>query len=398
MLDMRDNPTTKLAARARSVLADLVAFDTTSRNSNLALIDYAESLLHTAGAHTTRIPDATGEKSNLWGVVGPADAPGGVVLSGHTDVVPVDGQDWHTDPWTLTEADGKLFGRGTCDMKGFVALALAAAEDYGKADLAKPIHFALSHDEEVGCLGAPAMIDVITAQNPATIDAVIVGEPSRMKVITGHKGLIPLRVEVEGFEAHSSLTGNGACAVSHAVTIMNHVLGLGERMAANAPNDSPFDPPAGTVTIGMMSGGSAPNILAANAEFESLIRPAPWDDPAEIERSIADKAAEVEALMRQTAPQARVTVTVQARVPPLAPENDGKAEQLARSITGDNAQHLASYGAEAGQFQRAGLSTVICGPGDIAQAHQPNEYISLEQFHMGAGFLNQLGQRLAQPE
>lgn len=395
MLDICDDRTEKLTARARSVLADLVAFDTTSRNSNLALIDYAEALLKDAGARTMRIPDATGEKANLWGVIGPEDAPGGVVLSGHTDVVPVDGQDWHTDPWTLTEADGKLFGRGTCDMKGFVALALAAAEDYAKMDLAKPVHLALSHDEEVGCLGAPAMIDVIVARSRAAIDAVIVGEPSRMKVITGHKGLMPLSVTLEGFEAHSSLINDGACAVSHGVALMQHVLGLGDEMAANAPEDSPFDPPAGTVTIGMMSGGSAPNILAAEAQFQSLIRPAPWDDPAGIERSIREKAAAIEGEMRKTAPNAKVTVTFSANVPPLAPEIDGKAEQLARSLTGDNAQHLASYGAEAGQFQRAGLSTIICGPGDIAQAHQPNEFISLEQFQMGAQFLCRLGGRMA---
>ncbi len=377
-----------LAERARAVLADLIAFDTTSRNSNLPLIDYAEAKLKALGARTRRIPTADGLKANLWAVIGP-DAPGGVVLSGHTDVVPVDGQAWDTDPWSLTERNGRLYGRGTSDMKCFVATALAAAEDFAGAHLSRPIHFAFSHDEEVGCLGAPAMIDVIASEAPP-IEAVIVGEPSEMKVISGHKGLLPLSVTLKGKEAHSSLLGDGACAVTHAVPIMAHILSIGEAMAQAAPADSPFDPPAGTLTIGQVRGGAAINILAGDAEFSVMIRPAPWDDGEAIMHSIQSKADEVQTLMRQTAPEALVTVSLHAKVPPLKPEQDGAAERLARALTGDNALRVASYGAEGGQFQQAGFSTVICGPGSIAQAHQPNEFIELSQVAAGADFMLRL--------
>ncbi len=383
-----------LAERGRAVLSELVAFDTTSRNSNLALIDYAEGVLHAAGARTRRIPNEDGTKANLWGVIGPAETPGGIVLSGHTDVVPVDGQDWDTDPWTLTEREGRLYARGACDMKGFVALALAAADDFAAAALTRPIHFALSYDEEVGCAGVPSMIDVIVRE-AAPIEAVLVGEPTEMKVVTGHKGLLGFSVTLEGREAHSSLLNDGVCAVSHAVGLMSHVLAIGDAMVLDAPDTSPFDPPHGTVTIGEMEGGTATNILARHARFATLMRPAPWDDPSAIEASLRDKAQAVEIEMQRTAPEARVLVERFASVPPLGPETDGAAERLARSLTGDNGVHVEAYGAEGGLFQRAGLSTVLCGPGSIAQAHQPNEFISLDQWAKGAQFLDNLLTRLS---
>lgn len=369
-------------------LRDLVAFDTTSRESNLPLIDHVETLLKGLGARCERIASEDGRKANLHAVIGP-DVDGGVVLSGHTDVVPVDGQPWTTDPWVLTETDGLLYGRGTCDMKGFSACALALAPVFAKTDLKRPVHFALSFDEEVGCLGAPAMIDRIMATGPKPA-IVVVGEPTDMKVVTAHKGLFSMVVTLRGQEAHSSLVNDGACAVTHAVPLMQYLVDQAEQMRATAPDDSPFDPPFGTLTIGEMKGGTALNILALDAEFGTLMRPCPWDDPSAIEAGLRERAAEIEARMRQSAPDARVTVDVRSNVPAFAPEDEGAAERLARQLTGDNSTRVVSYGTEAGQFQSAGLSVVVCGPGSISQAHQPDEFVAIDQLDQCCRFLERL--------
>ncbi|MGY6531503.1 acetylornithine deacetylase [Glycocaulis sp.] len=376
-----------------AILERLIAFDTTSRNSNLALIDWVEGYLTGLGARCERVPSADGQKSNLHAIIGP-EADGGVILSGHSDVVPVDGQNWSTDPFVLTEKGGKLYGRGTCDMKGFLACALAAAPDFAAAPLKRPVHFAISYDEEVGCLGAPSMISAMAAGNPKP-SAVIVGEPTGMKVVTGHKGLYSVRVEVTGHEAHSSLVEAGACAVTNAVILMDFLRREAEALRAAAPADSPFDPPFGTLTIGRMGGGSAVNILAKDAWFEALMRPAPWDDGPGLGRRLRALAAEVETDMRRTAPGARVTVTEMSNVPPLRPENEGEAEMIARALTGDNAPRVVSYGTEGGQFQDGGFSSVICGPGHIDQAHQPDEFGERSQLEACLAFLKKLEQRLS---
>lgn len=378
---------------ARDWLTELVAFDTTSRHSNLALIDHVQAYLSGLGARCERVANADGTKANLHAVIGP-DVDGGVVLSGHTDVVPVDGQAWSCDPWVLTEREGKLYGRGSCDMKGFIACALAAAPDFARARLKRPVHFALSHDEEVGCLGAPAMIARIAAHSPRP-SCVIVGEPTEMQVVSGHKGLYSVRVELTGKEAHSSLVESGACAVTHAAGLMHWLTQEAARLKAAAPADSPFDPPYGTLTIGRMGGGSAVNILARDAWFEALMRPAPWDDGPGLSARLVEQARKVEAEMRRTAPDARVTVTVMSDVPPLRPEDMGEAEALARALTGDNAPRVVAYGTEGGQFQEAGFSTVICGPGSIAQAHQPDEFIVASELDACMAFLKKLEQRLS---
>ena len=369
-------------------LRELVAFDTTSRHSNLPLIDHVEARLSALGAVCERIPNADGTKANLHARFGPA-VDGGVVLSGHTDVVPVDGQPWSTDPWTLTEKDGLLYGRGTCDMKGFSACILALAPQIAAADLKRPIHIALSHDEEVGCLGAPAMIERIM-DGPVKPGIVVVGEPTDMKVVTAHKGLFSLTVKLRGREAHSSLVKDGACAVTHAVPLMQYLVDQAARMEAAAPADSPFNPPYGTLTIGEMHGGTALNILALEAEFASLMRPAPWDDVTAIEKGLRERAAEVEAKMREGAPEAKIEITVRSNVPAFAPEEDGAAERLARQLTGDNSTRVVSYGTEAGQFQAAGLSVVVCGPGSITQAHQPDEFVAIDQLDQCCVFMEKL--------
>jgi len=369
-------------------LRDLVAFDTTSRNSNLPLIDHVEAKLAALGAVCERIPNADGSKANLHARFGPA-VDGGVVLSGHTDVVPVDGQPWSTDPWALTEKDGLLYGRGTCDMKGFSACILALAPQIAQADLKKPVHIALSHDEEVGCLGAPAMIDRIM-EGPVKPAVVIVGEPTDMTVVTAHKGLFSVKVTLRGREAHSSLVKDGACAVTHAVPLMQYLVDQAAEMEAAAPADSPFNPPFGTLTIGEVKGGTALNILALDAEFSSLMRPAPWDDVRAIEKGLRERAAQIEAKMREGAPEAKVDITVMSDVPAFAPEEDGAAERLARQLTGDNSTRVVSYGTEAGQFQQAGLSVVVCGPGSINQAHQPDEFVAIDQLDRCCVFLDKL--------
>jgi acetylornithine deacetylase len=371
-----------------STLRELIAFDTTSRLSNLPLIDCVEARLMALGARCRRVPSADGSKSNLHAVIGP-DIDGGVVLSGHTDVVPVDGQPWTSDPWTLTKKGSRLYGRGTCDMKGFIACALAFAPIFAAADLKRPVHFALSFDEELGCLGAPAMIERIMADIPKPA-IVIVGEPTDMKVVTAHKGLFSLKVSVKGKEAHSSLVHSGACAVTNMVPLMQYLVDQAAKMEAAAPADSPFDPPFGTLTIGQVKGGTAVNILALDAGFETLMRPAPWDDVAAIEAGVRAMALEIETRMRVHAPDASVCVERRSDVPAFKRETDGAAERLARQLTGDNATRVVSYGTEAGQFQSAGLSVVVCGPGSINQAHQPDEYIEIDQLDQCCVFMERL--------
>lgn len=377
---------------SRGWLERLVAFDTTSRHSNLALIEDVEAFLTELGARCERTVSDDGEKANLHAVLGP-DVDGGVVLSGHSDVVPVDGQDWSTDPWVLTEKDGKLYGRGSCDMKGFIACALAAAPKFAETDLERPVHFAFSYDEEVGCQGAPKMIARMAQSQPRP-SCVIVGEPTEMQVITGHKGLYSVRVTLTGKEAHSSLVEDGACAVTHAAKLMHQLVEEAAALKAAAPADSPFDPPYGTLTIGRMGGGTAMNILAKDAWFEALMRPAPWDDGPGLGQRLTQRAAEVQAEMRQTAPEAEVRVELISNVPPLMPEDMGEAETLARSLTGDNARRVVAYGTEGGQFQEAGFSTVVCGPGSIAQAHQPDEFVAISELKACDAFLEKLRVRL----
>jgi acetylornithine deacetylase len=377
---------------SRDWLTELVAFDTTSRSSNLAFIDHVEAFLESLGARCERSYSDDGTKANLHAVLGP-DAEGGVVLSGHSDVVPVDGQAWTSDPFTLTERGGKLYGRGSCDMKGFIACALAAAPDFASAPLKRPVHFAFSYDEEIGCIGAPRMIEMMAAKTPRP-SCVIVGEPTLMQVVTGHKGLYSVRVEVHGKEAHSSLVESGACATTAAVRLMNQLVEESKALKTAAPADSPFDPPYGTLTIGQMGGGTAINILARHAWFEALMRPAPWDDGPGLGRRLMESAAALQAELRERAPEARVEVSVLSNVPPLKPEADGEAEQLARQLTGDNSPRVVAYGTEGGQFQEAGFSTIVCGPGSIDQAHQADEFVAIEQLAGCDAFLAKLKDRL----
>ena len=383
-----------LAARATEELARLVAFDTTSRGSNLELIAHVEALLSALGVPSRRIANADGTKANLLASIGP-DVAGGVILSGHTDVVPVDGQPWSSDPWVLTPRGDRLYGRGTCDMKGFLALALAAVPDFATGRLKRPVHLAFSYDEEVGCLGAPDLIAEIAARVP-TPAAVIVGEPTGMEAVSGHKGIAAFRVVVSGHEAHSSQTHLGVSANMAAIRLMASLSALAERLEREADPASPFTPKWPTLTIGLINGGTALNILARECVFVFDLRTPHGVDPYDI---LADFFAEAEALdaaMKARFADAGVVVERRSRTPAMAIDPGGPAEAFARRLAGDNGPTRAvPYAAEAGQFQQAGYSVVICGPGSIDQAHQPDEYVEVSQIQRGAAFMVRLIEALS---
>ena len=378
-----------LATRALANLETLVGFDTTSRLSNLALIEWVEAYLDSWGVAHRRIPNADGTKSNLLATVGPM-VEGGVVLSGHTDVVPVDGQDWSSDPFRIVERDGRLYGRGTCDMKGFLALALAAVPDLVAAGPKKPVHLAFSYDEEVGCLGAPDMIKVIAEELPRP-DLVIVGEPTGMEAVSGHKGISTFKVTVTGHEAHSSQTQLGVSAIMAAVKLMGFLSDLAERLEREADPASPFTPKHATLTIGLVQGGTAGNILAKACWFLFDLRCQPGLDPDLVLAPFYAEAARLDAELKARFAHCGVTLERRSKTPAFAPEDAGPAEAFARRLAGDNGPpRVVGYAAEAGQFQEAGFSTVICGPGSIDQAHQPDEFVERAQMERGAAFMVRL--------
>ncbi len=372
---------------AREILDRLVAFPTVSRDSNLELVDWVEAFLEGYGVKAHRVWDADRQKAAIYANVGP-EVAGGIVLSGHTDVVPVDGQVWSTDPFAVTEIDGKLYGRGTCDMKGFDALALAAVPLALERGVKRPLQIALSYDEEVGCTGAPPMIDEMVAHLPPAA-AAIIGEPSMMKAVTGHKGSLGFAVQIRGFEVHSSIMHTGVNAIMAGAEIIAWVNAMNEANRAKkpAPLAAMFEPPWTTLHVGQIAGGTAHNITAKDCHFVVDFRVVPGESVAEWEARLRQKIAEVEAVMKSVRPEAGIEIAEDFRVPALQPETDGEAERLARSITGDNGRHVVSYGTEAGQFQERGYSAAICGPGDIAQAHQPDEFISVAQFEAGERFV-----------
>jgi acetylornithine deacetylase len=374
-------------------LRRLVAHDTTSSKSNLALIDDVETYLQGQGAKTHRVWNADRTKANLYAIVGP-NIDGGVILSGHTDVVPVEGQNWSTEPFTLTEKNGRLYGRGTSDMKAFSAIALSLVPDMNAARLKRPIVFALSYDEEIGLLGAPHMIAEIKAKLPAP-SAVIVGEPTMMKVIDGHKGIASFRTTVTGFTTHSSQTDRGVSAVEAAARLIAKISEMRIQNERAADPASPFSPPYTTMTVNVVHGGTQVNIMAGECWFDWDCRVVPGDAASGVLEKFNLHAEEIERDMRRKAPACRIVTVARSNAPPLKPSPDNPAADLAKAITGHNATDVVSYCAEAGQFQEAGFSTVICGPGSIDQAHQPDEYIALDQLAEGTAFIRKLIARLA---
>jgi len=377
-----------------ALMEKLISFPTVSRDTNIPLIDWVAGYLDGHGIESHRYIDPEQPKHALFAHVGPWEE-GAIVLSGHTDVVPVDGQPWDTDPFSVVEKNGKYYGRGTCDMKGFDALAIWALVEAHHAGVKRPLQIALSFDEEVGCTGAPPMIRAMQPVLPKG-SAVIVGEPSTMQAVTGHKGGTGFNTHVVGFEVHSSLLHTGVNAIMAGAKLIEWANEMNTENMGRKPSAlaAMFDPPFTTVHVGMIEGGTAHNITAKDCFFAMDFRVVPGENKDAWGTAYLKKVREVEKQMQKVVADTRIEVTPRFDVPALEPEEDGEAETLVRQITGDNASHKVSYGTEAGQFQEAGYSAVICGPGDIAQAHQPNEFIEVAQFNAGHDFMRKLVARL----
>jgi acetylornithine deacetylase len=391
--------TENLTRSAIEILRSLISFDSTSSNSNLPLIEFVEEYLSSIGVPATKIISTCGKKANLVGSVGP-QCSDGVILSGHTDVVPVAGQVWASEPFTLERRDQRLFGRGTADMKGFIACALAAIPVLSAHGcLRRPLHLALSYDEETGCLGAPSMIEWIAASLPRPA-AVIVGEPTGMAVVSSHKGVRLYRIAVKGHEAHSSLAHLGVSANMVAAKLMKQLVEIADELESNADAHSSFVPAFSTLSIGQIHGGTAANILAGECWFDFDLRCLPNVDPDVILGPFLEKVMQTDIEVRQRFSDCVVEMTLLADVPPLAADGPEYAGRLARHLTGDNATgRVVPYCSEAGQFQATGFPTVICGPGYIEQAHQADEYIEIGQLEQCLEFMMRLGDHLSvEPE
>jgi len=374
------------------MLAHLVSFDTTSRDGNIPLIAFVEDYLDGWGVPHFRVDYEANRKTNLFATIGPQIA-GGIVLSGHTDVVPVDGQPWTSDPFDLTQRGERLFGRGTCDMKGFLAVCLAEVPNFLKAGLKSPIHLALSCDEEVGCKGVRPLVAHMRDNLPKP-RAVIVGEPTSMKVVNAHKSAVTFATEVTGHEAHSSLTHHGVNAILVAGELLSEISRIRQDMIAAGDPTNRFDPPYSTVHVGVIEGGTAKNIIPRRCAFQWETRLLPTADPGEVPRRIEDFARSLEPAMKSVAPEAGIATEAVNRVPGLAPEKDSPAEHLALHLAGANSTHAVSYCTEAGLFQQIGIPSVICGPGSIEQAHKPDEYIDISELRKCEAFMSKLTQQL----
>jgi acetylornithine deacetylase len=354
-----------------------VGFDTTTRTSNFPLIEFVEKYLDSHGVKHIRVDYEKDRKTNLYATIGP-DVEGGIVLSGHTDVVPVDGQNWASDPFVLTEREGKLFGRGTCDMKGFIAVALALVPKFKAMKLKTPIHLALSCDEEVGCKGVRPLVAHMKdhLKRPR---AVFVGEPTEMKVVNGHKSAVTFSTEVKGHEAHSSLTDQGVNAIMVAADVISEISTLRREFIAVGDPSGRFDPPYSTIHVGVISGGTAKNIIPRRCDFQWETRLLPTADFEFVPKRMELLAAKLEPAMKAVAQDVGITTTKTNEVPGLRPEMDSVAEQLALHAAEANSTHAVSYCTEAGLFQSIGIPSVICGPGNIEQAHKPDEYVEIAQ-------------------
>lgn len=371
-----------------SMLERLVSFDTVSDKSNNDLIAFVQEYLAHNGVTVRLVPNEDGSKTNLYATIGPQVA-GGIVLSGHTDVVPVADQAWTSDPFTLTRRDSRLFGRGTSDMKGFAAVVLALVPDMLKADLKRPIHIALSYDEEISCMGVLPMIAEMGKTLPP-VEAVIVGEPTELNLVTAHKGAFGYKTIVTGHEAHSSLIDQGVSAISMASRLIVHIEDRMRERAARADPLSGFSPAYTTGHAGNVRGGTASNILARQCVFEWELRTVPQDDPVAILRDFEKFGDRLLEQAHQIASDCAIETIEECAIPALKEEPQGAAEALCRRLTGRNGTATAAYCTEAGQFQAAGMSTIVLGPGSIEQAHKPDEFIEFDQLVACRSFLEKL--------
>lgn len=376
-----------------SFLSDLIAFDTTSRLSNLELIDFVESYLVDMGIPVERSWNKERSKANLFATLGQGEEDtrtGGLVLSGHTDVVPVTGQDWSSDPFKAEIRDGRLYGRGSCDMKGFIAVCLARCAAIVEADLPIPVHLALSYDEEVGCVGVKGLLEQLEERQvrPA---ACVVGEPTSMRIIRSHKGMFYKRCHITGHAAHSSLVHQGVNAVTAAARTISFIDNVAEEIKREGPFDEAFDPPHSTLHCGVIHGGTANNIIPDACQFDFEIRHLPRHSPLPVFARIEQYTRELEPAMKAVAEQAGFDWRDMAEFPGMDTDSSVPLVSRIAEILGDHEPPgKVSYGTEGGRFQEAGITTLVCGPGSIEQAHKPDEYVELRQLALAERFIDGL--------
>ena len=379
--------------RTVGMLSDLIAFPTVSSDSNLDMIDYLSDRLSACGAECVVSKDETGAKANLFATLGGA-RKGGVMLSGHTDVVPVADQDWSSDPFEMIERDGNLYGRGTCDMKGFIAAAIAMAETLDGAALNRPLHFAFTYDEETGCIGAGNLVAELR-ERQIVPDIAIIGEPTQLRVIEGHKGCCEYTTRFTGLEGHGSAPDHGVNAAEYAARYVGRLLELREALKPRAPKASRFEPPWTTINVGRISGGSAHNVIAGKASVEWEMRPVQGGDADFVKAALSDYVEQsLLPAMRAIHPGASVATETIGEVAGLEPMEANAARDLVARLTGANGTDLVAFGTEAGLFQALGTDVVVCGPGSIAQAHKPDEFVSLDQLELCCMMLTRLARDL----
>lgn len=381
---------------ATEILTKLVSFPVLGGESNLSIMTWIKEYIEVHDIEVVLVPNEENTKASLHCRIGPA-VDGGVILSGHMDVVPVEGQDWHTDPFVLTDGgDGRLYGRGSCDMKGFLSCCLAALPEMVAADLNTPIYFAFSYDEEIGCLSAPDLIDHITAHYDESIKYAIIGEPSLMQPMIGQKGICVIETIVNGSAGHSSRIRQETSAIHEAVRLVAWLENKMNALVDAGRIDNRFDPPHSSLHVGMIHAGIAPNVIADHCEFKWDVRVIPQDVTEDIIAEFDAYCREREAEVRKTFPDFVIKSTQHhPPVPPLDTKESDDVVELVRSITPIQQTATVSYAAEAGQFSNGGYQSIICGPGSIAQAHRANEYIEIEQLHLGEQMLQNLVRRLS---
>lgn len=380
---------------SREMLEQLVAFNTTSRESNLALIKFVGRYLTGLGVDYELIHNAEGSKANLYARLGPP-GHGGVMLSGHSDVVPVDGQNWSVPPFALTERDGKLYGRGTADMKGFIACILAAIPHFLAQPLAQPLHLAISYDEEVGCLGVRTLLDALSARadKPAIC---LIGEPTELQPVLGHKGKLGVRCEVQGAACHSAYAPQGVNAIEYAAKLIHHLTLIGQQLAAPEHHDGRFDPPFTTVQTGLIQGGRALNIVPADCTFDFEVRTLPQDDAQEVARELESYAQrELLPTMHAVNRDAAIRFYPISSYPGLYTAAQSAAARLVAHLTGSEKFSTVAFGTEGGLFHQSGIPSVICGPGSMAQGHKPDEFITIEQLNACDALLRRLATWMCQ--
>jgi acetylornithine deacetylase len=382
--------------RSRALLAELVGFATVSRDSNLALIEFVGDYLQGLGVGSELIYNAERTKANLLASIGPS-VPGGVVLSGHTDVVPVDGQAWTVDPFCLSEVDGKLFGRGTADMKGHLASVLAAVPTFLSSPLRRPLHLAFSYDEEVGCLGVRSLLEVLPQRIPQPA-LCLIGEPTELQPVLGHKGKLAMRCHVRGAPCHSAYAPYGVNAIEQAARLIGRLGEIGAELAEPSRHDGRFDPAYSTVQVGVIQGGTALNIVPADCRFDFEVRALPDFAPQGVVEKLQDYAEQA-LLPRMRAVSADTAIRFEhlSAYPGLATAPDSEAARLIARLCGSEAFGTVAFGTEGGLFDQAGIPTVVCGPGSMDQGHKPDEYVSVEQMAACDRLMDRLAIYLSEP-